>query len=32
MWFPFGGERGFQFKNLALDDLDTSDVIVLYLG
>ena len=32
MWFPFGGERGFEFHNLALDDLDTSDVIVLYLG
>jgi len=32
MWFPFPGERGFEFRNLALDDLDTSDVIILYLG
>lgn len=32
MWFPFGGEQGFQFPNLALDDFDTSDVIIIYVG
>ena len=31
MWFPFGGD-GFRFPNLALDDLDTSDVVIIYLG
>ena len=32
MWFPFGGERGFMFPNLAFDDCDTSDVVLIYLG
>jgi len=32
MWFPFCGERGFQFPNLALDSLSTSGVVILYLG
>ena len=31
MWFPFGGD-GFWFPNLALDDFDTSDVIIIYVG
>lgn len=31
MWFPFGGD-GFLFPNLALDDIDTSDVVVIYVG
>jgi hypothetical protein len=31
MWFPFGGE-GFWFPNLALDDFDTSDVVIIYVG
>lgn len=32
MWFPFPGERGFEFPNLALDALSTSAEIVIYLG
>lgn len=31
MWFPFGGD-GFWFPNLALDDIDTSDVVIIYVG
>lgn len=31
MWFPFGG-NGFWFPNLALDDMDTSDVVIIYVG
>jgi hypothetical protein len=31
MWFPFPGE-GFRFPNLALDDIDTSDVVIIYVG
>ena len=31
MWFPFGGE-GFWFPNLAFDDCDTSDVVIIYVG
>jgi hypothetical protein len=31
MWFPFGGE-GMWFPNLALDDFDTSDVVIIYVG
>lgn len=31
MWFPFGGD-GFRFPNLALDDIDTSDVVIIYVG
>lgn len=31
MWFPFGGD-GFWFPNLALDDIDTSDVVIIYAG
>jgi hypothetical protein len=31
MWFPFGG-NGFMFPNLALDDFDTSDVVIIYVG
>jgi len=31
MWFPFGG-NGFEFPNLALDDFDTSDVVIIYVG
>lgn len=31
MWFPFGGD-GFLFPNLALDDIDTSDVVIIYVG
>ena len=31
MWFPFGGD-GVLFPNLALDDFDTSDVVIIYVG
>jgi len=31
MWFPFGGD-GFWFPNLALDDIDASDVVIVYVG
>jgi len=31
MWFPFPGD-GFRFPNLALDDIDTSDVVIIYVG
>jgi hypothetical protein len=31
LWFPFGGERGFEFPNLALDSLDAGS-IQIYLG
>jgi hypothetical protein len=31
MWFPFGGD-GFWFPNLALDDMDSSDVVIIYVG
>lgn len=31
MWFPFGG-NGFLFPNLAFDDCDTSDVVIIYVG
>jgi hypothetical protein len=31
MWFPFGGD-GFWFPNLAFDDCDTSDVVLIYVG
>ena len=31
MWFPFGG-NGFWFPNLALDDCDTSDQVIIYVG
>jgi hypothetical protein len=32
MWFPFGGERGFRFPNLALDILSSSAYLQIYLG
>lgn len=32
MWFPFPGERGFQFPNLALDSLSASAVVYIYVG
>ena len=31
MWFPFSG-NGFEFPNLAFDDCDTSDVVIIYVG
>lgn len=32
LWYPFDGERGFEFPNLALDALSTSCAVHIYVG